>query len=622
MIYLAEHFCGILLFALGLGSTGYVLDGDWLGHWPRGLRNLGRWILGLVFWISSIFILAAFGWLHPTPLSVLALGIFLLALRRFVTQRAAAIDTHPAVGEAPGSLSGSERLFLLAMVVLVLMPLMLLAMTPTVSWDASAYHLTVPRLYIEAGGFRPIEFNVYSNWPLGTEMLFTGALMAQDFVLAKLVHFGFGLLVLYGLWIGAERWCGRWGRTVGALAMACFLANDVVFFEMRVAYVDLAHAFYLLAGFLFLECWRETKDSRALILAGLAAGLMAGVKLNGFVGAGLLLLLLLPHGKGPQSREDRWAIVRCFVAPMVLLWLPWLVKSVAYTGNPVYPLLYNVFGGPDWNTTLSESLRSWQSSIGMGRGVIDYLLLPYRVVFEGGRGYDQFDGTLGTFWALALPFVLWGARRSGFAGRALILAGLYGVSWAMTSQQMRLLIPALPPVALAMATGVSQVFGPMAEKRQRMAQVVVLGLALALVIWVNGSVLVSGVKSLGRYVSSPRDLLALSRPPLFQAIDQQLPLDSKILFLNTNQGFFCTREFLADSFFEASQVAAWLAPAESREELEERLAGRGITHILLDRRPLAIPYPPVLGEVLADPSFATPIIQSPDGRFMVLELQR
>ena len=46
----------------------------------------------------------------------------------------------------------------------------------------------------------------------------------------------------------------------------------------------------------------------------------------------------------------------------------------------------------------------------MGRDAVDYLLLPWRVILEGGRGYDHFDGELGAFWIVVLPV----RRRGGF----------------------------------------------------------------------------------------------------------------------------------------------------------------------------------------------------------------
>jgi hypothetical protein len=151
----------------------------------------------------------------------------------------------------------------------LLAPLALLALTPTVSWDAGAYHLTLPRLYLEHGGFREVPLNVYSYWPQGVQLLYALALAVQDHVLAKLLHFAFGVATLWALAAG----CRTFHRPAsGALAAILFLANGVVAFELRVAYVDLAHAFLLLAGLLFMLQALE-RDPRVLWLSGLCCGL-------------------------------------------------------------------------------------------------------------------------------------------------------------------------------------------------------------------------------------------------------------------------------------------------------------------------------------------------------------
>ena len=44
---------------------------------------------------------------------------------------------------------------------------------------------------------------------------------------------------------------------------------------------------------------------------------------------------------------------------------------------------------------------------------------------------------------------------------------------------------------------------------------------------------------------------------------------SNYYMIDTNQGFYCSREYLADSFFEASQIVHWLQSA-SIDEVSRR----------------------------------------------------
>jgi hypothetical protein len=115
---------------------------------------------------------------------------------------------------------------------------------------------------------------------------------------------------------------------------------------------------------------------------------------------------------------------------------------------------------------------------------------------------------------------------------------------------------------------------------------------------------------------------AAAAEPVFRWIAATLPPDAKLLLLDTNQTFFLEREALADSFFEASQLADWLRDARDPDDVRARLAARGVTHVLRDRRrDWGIAWPPALFELLRDDAHARRRYLSPDGRVEVWELR-
>jgi hypothetical protein len=72
--------------------------------------------------------------------------------------------------------------------------------------------------------------------------------------------------------------------------------------------------------------------------------------------------------------------------------------------------------------------------------------------------------------------------------------------------------------------------------------------------------------------------------------------------LNTNYGFYSERDYIADSFFEASQIADWLGSCASAGDVQARLRGKRITHILYSTREGQLSYPPALWRFLDDSS--------------------
>ena len=177
MPYLLDHAARLCLLAAFLWLSGHAIRRSGLSRWDPGpLRPLADFCLGAVAWMVALFGLACVGLLASWNVILLGGCATLLAFR--VRRRS---------GVEPPAL-GAEDAVITLTVMVVTSPLLLLALSPEVRWDAGTYHLLLPRRYLDAGGFVPVPMNVYSNWPLGTELLFTAAMQLGDHSVAKAVH--------------------------------------------------------------------------------------------------------------------------------------------------------------------------------------------------------------------------------------------------------------------------------------------------------------------------------------------------------------------------------------------------------------------------------------------------
>jgi hypothetical protein len=261
------------------------------------------------------------------------------------------------------------------------------------------------------------------------------------------------------------------------------------------------------------------------------------------------------------------------------------------------------------------------------------------VVADGGTGYRHFDGRLGWQWLLGAPLAVAAAWRRPEMWRPLAVAALLFVLWAAGPQQLRLLIPALPLLALAAARGAAALVGaalehlrtgeaararpaPAGEGRRRLA-LVVGGLGLAALLGLGAAdELRAAADAVRLYRRAGFDpARAGAYPEVFDFAARALPPSARILFLNTNLGFFCPREYLADSSFEASQIGDWLRPAHDEADLVQRLRARRITHILYRRRDWGIDYPPALPILLGDESALRWLYEDPTKRYILGELR-
>jgi 4-amino-4-deoxy-L-arabinose transferase-like glycosyltransferase len=444
------------------------------------------------------------------------------------------------------------------------------------------------------------------------DLLHLLALMLADHVQAAMIQYGFGLLCL----VAMARCCRMEGsRLAGLLAAALFLGNGVVLFELPIAYVDVAFTFFFLMAFLLAVTGLDRDSPFHLALAGLCCGVLAGTKLNGVMALASIAALVVPR----VLRGGRRGLFLLALGLPCLIAVPWYVKAYIHTGNPVYPFLYDLFGGPEWNADLTRKLAEWNARIGMGKSLGDYLLLPLRVILMGGPTYGEFGGTLHPAWIVLVPASAAVAVRDRTVRRCLLASAVYFVGWSVTSQQMRFLIPVLPLLSVAAALSLVRLAERLPAPRCALVEGILPAVfAVCLTAW-SWDELQEGRRLLAVYLVHGDGVRALAVPAVYGAINR-LPPTSKVLFLNTNHAYFCDREFIADSVFEASQMQALLSRAETEDELRRLLEDMGITHVYFKRMDWKIDYPQSFRRYIGNPRHVRRVFQSADRIDVLFEI--
>src|SRR5262249_4758561 len=151
---------------------------------------------------------------------------------------------------------------------------------------------------------------------------------------AKLVHFGF-LITTAPILLALGRRFGLPDR-ISWVAAALYLCAPVVGISGTCAYTDAALVATILAAIYFLVALGPERDWKYLVPAGVLAGFCYAIKLNevmivGFAG----LFVLIAARRTPTRAIAQAALLGACSATMIL---PWMIRSVALTGNPVAPL--------------------------------------------------------------------------------------------------------------------------------------------------------------------------------------------------------------------------------------------------------------------------------------------
>ncbi len=267
-------------------------------------------------------------------------------------------------------------------------------------WDGLTYHLAAPKNFIRHGRIFYIAFDHHSNFPFTMEMLYTVGLLLRGWtmeatggaVAAKLFHYLFALLCTLTIYAFGRR---HLSRTAGLVGAAIFLSIPIVASEAVTAYADIGLAAYALLAFYAFWNGRTEKSMGEggyegmgdvahtpmlphshTVLVSVFAGLCMGTKYSGLLVFGWLGLLMLIHIIRTRA-SLRPLITFSLVATLIAS--PWYVKNIVYTRNPVYPFLYNVFDGRNWSKDRAIAYEGHQREFGMGRGVVDFFLAPWRV---------------------------------------------------------------------------------------------------------------------------------------------------------------------------------------------------------------------------------------------------
>lgn len=261
----------------------------------------------------------------------------------------------------PPKLQLAEKI-LLAVVISVFVYNLYRGLWPDVDFDSLWYHLTEPKLYLMWEKIKFIRGGLlyYSAMPQLVEMLYLVGMFVKGGIGAKLIH------TFFGIWCFGLTYL--WGKnltktTLGGLTSGLiFYVSNIVFWESKNAYIDLAVTFYISLGIYFFfkhvtkqiqHCHPELVERRQrfyLILSSTFIGFAIGAKLLSIYFVGIILLANLINSLFFQKKKLKVIVIESFIIGVIpaLLWLPWGIYSYLNTHNPVYPLLEGLFNQNDW----------------------------------------------------------------------------------------------------------------------------------------------------------------------------------------------------------------------------------------------------------------------------------
>ena len=611
---LAASVLGVLIAAL-IALSWYGL-GDLLVHLARTPRveEIGsdqrssrafEWAracaLGAGLWSLLWFALGTLK-LYRRPAAAIAL---LIGLALFVL----AYKRHKGIRRSDESIALPGRVALLLIIMTGALAL-LAALAPPTAKDTLLYHLSLPKVFIAAGGFTDVPYNIASFLPLGAEMHSVWAMLLGTIAGERAAEAGamatqfafFPLLIafVYG-------WARQQGleRTWSLIAALLIASMPTAYYVAANGYIDLALSLYMALAVQAMARWWTTLDREQLVYAALALGFALCLKLTAiFLVLPLALVILLrarqaqSESSGQKGAAAGASVSRIALSGMGALVLagvlasPWYIRTWAQTGSPVFPFYLNIWKGsaPGWDVERSLLFQELNSRYGgYPKGAFDYLVAPVRLSVMGQPDLPAFyDGVVGVAFLFGLPLVVWACWRSRLDVELKIAAAVSGILfffWLFSSEQIRYLLPALPPLAVALAaSGAMIADGGRRKSGGLTVQWTLIAIAFAgsltTLAWFaeqNPLRVVLGGEARESYLARRLDYY-----PYYGIVNSELPSGARVWLINMRRDTYnIERPYFSDYMFEDYTIKRYVEEARTAAEVRAQARAAGITHLLV-----------------------------------------
>jgi len=493
------------------------------------------------------------------------------------------------------------------------------AMLPPTDFDVKEYHLGGPKEYFLAGRVQFLPHDVYTSFPFLTEMLsLLGMVLRGDWergaYVGQTVLMFFALLTAVGAFCAARRIAGS---LAGWLAALAYLTTPWTYRISIIAYTEGALCAYVVLSLLAFQIWQQSVERsspehqtvrksawRELLLLGFLAGSAVATKYPGMILVAIpfaVAIMIQTLQRSPTGWRSLAGNVWIYGVGVLVAFGPWMLKNLFETGNPVYPLLYGVFGGVDWSPALHEKWRHAHPAMLLAGSWNDFAGVIYKNDWQSPLLFG------------CAPLILAGKPRKGIWMVVIYAAVLLAAWFLFTHRIDRFWVPMNSIMAVLAGCGLaailkidpvrSMLHSSKAKKSSRQAQTpssgtplfpitrwVVLAMASMTVMY-NFGYITTPLCGYNAYLSSYAAAQTQTRTQSVAIVDWlKLPPSSKVLFVGEAELFDAHFQYAYNTVFDHSLLEDWtatqIAPGQwklkAREEILQKLKQEGITHLFVN----------------------------------------
>lgn len=465
-------------------------------------------------------------------------------------------------------------------VTVLMLPLLVLPLYPPTEWDAVGQHLAAAKIYAEQHTLVFTTYLRYPVFPQTNQMLFAGALLLGDDLLAQMIEWLMLMILVGGIIACGGRHltprAGWWGA-------ALLLSNPIVLKMGAAAYVDVALSLYVFLGGYAFWNWVKKKERVWLMMAGVLLGLAFSVKYPAL----FFILLLLPVAFIAGRGRERWTAPLLMGGLAFAVALPWLARNFHYTRNPLFPFYYELFaplfGYGRWRPEYLGALLADPPGRGVGKTLAGLLILPWELT-TNHQAFEA-EAAMSPLYLILLPLTMIVAVWRRSVRLLLLAAASFALFWWGNYQILRYLMPAFPFFSLAAGGAVDEICRLIPGLPALPARRAWTAAVAAALLWPGWSYACEQWPGPPPATAGRRDLFITTRLPtypLYQFLNRRYGRDYTLYALHEENMFY---------FADGRMMGDWFGPAsfdrirsrmKDGEALYQELQRLGADHLLID----------------------------------------
>jgi hypothetical protein len=615
--------------------ASFIVAGAWgCGHLalrvvrpPLPMDAITRNVFALGLGLSAVSLATLgcglIGWLSRSVLGALLLvGIAAELILRIRTRTDSPLSTNhrpPSTVHGEGVRQLVCDWWWLAASAPFLLCILLGAMLPSTDFDANEYHLQGPKEYFQNGCIEFLPHNVYTSFPFGTEMLTLLAMVLRGdwyrgALAGKTVLACFAPLTAFALFAAGRKW---FGSLAGGFAAFIYLSTPWVYRFSTIAGAEGGLCCFLFlalfAALLAVEkssavdggSWIVDRGSsgRMWLLVGLFSGSAMACKYPGVLSVVIPIAIVAAvasfrFARGVPDSSGWHRPLLWFAIGTAITIGPWLAKNAVETGNPVYPLMYRMFGGRDWD---NESNVKWKH----GHSPDNHA--PADLVNKFVDVTTRSDWLSPLLFGLA-PLALIRRDTRFRTGWLWIYVGyLFLTWWVFTHRIDRFWVPLIPVVSLLSGAGAAWLMkSPLSPgggegsgvRGERLWTVLefsprtwLIGTTITAISLFNLAFITTPLCNLNVFLldlNHARSMAARITAPEIAYLNEHLPPGSKVLCVGEAPVFDAEFPLIYETVFDRSIFEEWCRskalgrPLRDTNVIRQRLRDAGVTHVMVN----------------------------------------